>query len=113
MKECVDGDQLCQSDCFFKLSNEQFNRLTGCMTDNKCIPNLTWSNQTCPAALPGRVKSFPVSLLAAKKRMFVARGSHPIFDCFPCQQLEFSLTPDNSVSTRWTTDLGGIVRGAE
>ena len=91
MRECDPKSgkyQQCTSNCFFLYSDEAFNALTGCMLKNKCIPDMTWSNETCPSVQKlknsVRVKNIPVTALSDVKKMYVARGSDPIFDCFPC-----------------------------
>jgi VDE lipocalin domain len=46
---------------------------------------------------------FPVSKFAEAKELYVAAGSHPIYDCFDCQKLEFNQREDGGVQVRWST----------
>ncbi|KAI3653994.1 hypothetical protein MP228_000713 [Amoeboaphelidium protococcarum] len=124
MKDCpadqgVDAYQKCTSNCFFLYSNEQFNDFTGCMLSNKCIPEMTWSEQKCPSPQKLdrrdiRVNKFDWQLLAQTGVMYVARGSHEIYDCFPCQRLNYSYATENTqtgAQTVWSTDLYSLVSG--
>ena len=123
MRSCAPEDSYCSSMCFFKYSNDQFNKFTGCAVGNKCIETMTWSNYTCPTVrltegdiAKKRIPYFSVKNFARVGEMFVARGSHPVFDCFQCQNLKFNLVdpkdPSKGVLTRWSTDLEGTVRDA-
>lgn len=114
MKNCDPKDALCSSLCFFKYATKPFNQLVSCAVKAKCLPPLTWSNLTCPAYVPRRKSlTFDVTKFAELKSMVVARGSHPIYDCFPCQHLEFNALADGSVATHWSTNLDGTIRGAD
>lgn len=77
---------------------------------------MTWSNTTCPRAdIAGRIPDFPVERLARDGgEMVVVRGSHPIYDCLPCQRLQFRFDmKERAVKTRWSTAIDGVVRAAE
>jgi hypothetical protein len=101
---------------FFKYAEERFNALTQCAIDKKCVQPLTWTPQKCPATLkiPTAIRAFPVKTLSDNGgEMVVLRGSHPVYDCLPCQRLSFTYQPgDDSVQTRWSTAIDGVVRGA-
>lgn len=71
MKSCQTSDSICQSKCFFLYSNPIFNELTKCAVDNKCAPQLTWSNHTCPKTLGTRIQEFSVETFADIKSMKV------------------------------------------
>lgn len=105
MKSCDPSDALCTSACFFDYSNDLFNEMVGCAVKNKCIARLTWSNLTCPDMRKHSIEEveFPVTKFGDIKEMFVARGSHPIYDCFPCQRLQFGQNANGSVAVRWST----------
>ena len=115
MRTCGTDDVLCTTNCFFKYSTEKFNRLTQCGVDHQCFPSMTWSNMTCPSAhrIEPRIDAYPVANLSQIGDMVVVRGSHPIYDCLPCQRLQFKLQPDGGVATKWSTAIDGVVRGAE
>jgi len=118
MNACVLGDAICQSRCFFQYSNEAFMSMSTCGQNHKCLPHMTWSNGTCPdmSKHAARVPAFDVQLLAAVGTMYVARGSHPVYDCFNCQKLSFVPAPGGGVATTWSVDIGTpaapIVRSA-
>lgn len=103
MQKCNPSDALCQSMCFFRFSEKYFNGLVGCAIKNKCIGKMTWSNYSCPKkeledGSVKRIQSFDVKTFAKHKQLFVARGSHPIYDCFECQHLNVSLIIQHTLS---------------
>lgn len=116
MQACPQSNDptLCQTHCFFKYADPTFNRLTQCGVDHHCFESMTWSNRTCPSAIAQRTPTFDVQWLAAGKEFVVLRGSHPVYDCLPCQRLEMvqAEPPEDGVWTHWSTALDGVVRGA-
>jgi hypothetical protein len=118
MQQCPQNDLVCPTWCFFKYADGTFNRMTQCGVDRQCLPNMTWSNTTCPGKIPQRVSTFDVRWLAEAADMVVLRGSHPVYDCLPCQRLQFNYVNDTldkdhgGVRTRWSTSLDGVVRDA-
>jgi hypothetical protein len=55
----------------------------------------------CPASVQSAVDSFPISMLARHKRLYVTRGVHPVNDCLPCQRLDYTLSEDGGVRVYW------------
>ena len=114
MRKCGTQDMLCSARCFFQYSTPVFNDLVLCGVANKCLPPLTWSDKTCPnleGRKSDRIPDFDVKSFAKAKTMYVARGSHPVYDCFPCQKLQFKPNKDD-VETTWSVYLEPVIRNA-
>jgi hypothetical protein len=115
MKDCRADDKRCQSYCFFASSDQTFNDLVQCGINAKCIEGITWTKKKCPTEILSkypRIKQFDVNAFADMENMVTSRGSHKVFDCFPCQKLKFTRA-SKGVDVYWTTTLNGVVRPAE
>ena len=79
--------QNCTNKCAFTYGEEEaFKGFVACLTDNAC-----WSFPTIPSTCRAPNVN-PVKQLTLKDiegHWWVIRGYHPVYDCYPCQQLTF------------------------
>ena len=90
--------QRCTTTCVGTHHDERFDRLGACMSASGCLPPLP--PFTCP--LPSGPESLvPVHLSELEGTWTVVRGLNPAYDCWSCQELEFSAQGDESLAYRY------------
>lgn len=86
--------QNCTAKCSFTYDGEAFEAFMTCLTDNECIGFPPIPN-TCLKPMD----IHPLKQLSMKDIQgdwWVVKGIHPVYDCYPCQQLYFQ--PINATS---------------
>ena len=90
--------QNCTNKCAFTYGEEKaFKGMMACLTDHVCwsFPEIP---KTCKAPNVHPIK--PLSLADIQGHWWVIRGYHPVYDCYPCQQLFFE--PINKTAWSYT-----------
>ena len=85
-QKCPSSDVNCTNNCFFQYSNVAFNTLAKCMIENKCLPQLSFSEHSCPygGKIPNHKNGLIDQIFLDREnigRYYVARGWNRGYDC--------------------------------
>ena len=79
--------QNCTNICAFSYRNKPYELFMGCLSDYKC---LTFPTIPSKCRAPGNLTTLKkLSTKDLEGAWWVVRGSHPVYDCYPCQHLFF------------------------
>ncbi len=78
--------QNCSNKCSFTYEDKAYDKFMGCYSDHKCIAFPPIPN-TCRAPNVHPLKN--VSLKDIQGSWWVVKGYHPVYDCYPCQHVNF------------------------
>ncbi len=89
--------QNCTNKCSFTYDDKAYDNFMSCLSDHKCIAFPPIPN-TCRAPNVHPLKS--LSLKDIQGSWWVVKGYHPVYDCYPCQHVNFE--PINATAWQYS-----------
>ena len=114
-KKCMDGwnddktpeklhIQNCTAKCSLTYMDQTYINFMSCLTENKCV-SFPPINNTCRGPNVHPLKQ--LSLKDLQGTWWTVKGYHPVYDCYPCQHLNF--TPINATFWGYTPTYQGYL----